>query len=128
MNRQELLDVLADLQHDLGKYIRLPISMLPRDASPAELREALATALLRTRQSPRGTRSARAIWQEFETEAGADARAYPSYTALEAAVERALAWEMTAAREAAVIDRAALESDLAAVSSAIRKLIEEVGP
>lgn len=38
----ETMDALLDLSHDLGKYLRLPLALLPVDAGPAEVREALA--------------------------------------------------------------------------------------
>jgi hypothetical protein len=35
--KEELLEALSDLKHDLGKYIKLPVTMLPREADPSEV-------------------------------------------------------------------------------------------
>lgn len=125
IEREDLLDALLDLDHDLGKHIRLPVSMLPADASQLELREALATALLRTRRGPRGTSGARGIWREFEREAGGALAGLEGAESLRAALEKALAWE-DALKKDERIDRGALERDLAEVRERIRDLIEEV--
>jgi len=43
---EAILEQLDDLQHDLGKYIVLPVTLLPRDADQDELRGAIHTALM----------------------------------------------------------------------------------
>jgi hypothetical protein len=123
--REDLLDLLSDLQHDLGKYVRLPLAMLPRDAGTAELRAALEEALLRTRRSPSGVRSAEALWESFCAEAGERLSAFAAMPALAAAVERALGWRAALADDGP-LDRAALEADLEGVGRAIRALLVEV--
>ncbi|MFO8071015.1 MAG: hypothetical protein R6V85_03985 [Polyangia bacterium] len=125
IGREDLLDALLDLDHDLGKHIRLPVSMLPASASPVELREALATALLRTRRGPRGTSGAREIWREFEREAGGALAGLRGAENLTAALAAALSWE-DVLEGGARIDRDALERDLTEVREKIRDLIEEV--
>ena len=47
----DMLDALYDLKHDLGKYIRMPVAMLPADAPVQELREALHAAIFATRNT-----------------------------------------------------------------------------
>ena len=118
------LDALMDLSHDLGKYLRLPLAMLPEDASPAEICVALETALLRTRVGPQGVRAAREIWLEIRAELAEPLAGNTGFEALESAVERALAWER--ALGGGGIDRAALSADFEDVTLCIRALIEEV--
>ncbi len=118
MSREDLLDALDELQHDLGKYLRLPLAMLPRDAGPELVREAAQTALLRTRRGAGGVTSAEDIWRAFVDEVGA---ALPLNT-LEPVVARALAWRGRLDE----LDREALEADLGAVSGAIRALMESL--
>jgi hypothetical protein len=123
--REELEDLLLDLQHDLGKYIRLPLSFLPAEAATDEVRAALCTALVETRRSPRGVRSARAIWDAFAGEAREHLTSSPAYAALVQTVERALAWERALGGDDD-IDRPRLERELGAVTPAIRAVIEEL--
>lgn len=125
MPAEALQETLFDLKHDLGKYLVLPLAMLPRDAAAADVREALARALLQTRKDRAGTHSARSVWQRFERELEPALSASPAYAALRAAVERALAWEARLASPAA-LERAAIEADLREVQRAIAALIAEV--
>jgi hypothetical protein len=122
MEREDLIDELLDLQHDLGKYILMPLSFLPSQASDDEVHAALRRALFETHKGPRGIRSARQIWTHFEANLGAELDERSSFAPLCAAVERALAWE----RAEPPIDREAARADLAAVMPAIRDLIDEV--
>lgn len=121
LSRDDLVDALLDLKHDLGKYIRLPVVMLPVDATAGELRGAVKEAIERTRKGPAGVRSARQIWQGFLDEAGDALADSPALGRLTAAVERALALSGEAQ-----LERAAVEAELAAVGEGIRQLIEEV--
>lgn len=131
MPDESLADALADLAHDLGKAVRRPLAWLPADASDADVRQAAEEALLATRRKGSERISAQALWDAFLAEVeppqvGTGGPAVgPAWAAMVAAVERALAW---AARldPPEPLDRAALEADLAAVTPAIRALIEEV--
>ena len=69
MDKEELLDILLDLKHDLGKYLRLPLALLPADASPKEVREALKTGLFSTRKSGVKTTSAQELFDETKDKA-----------------------------------------------------------
>ena len=60
-----LVDLLADLQHDLGKYLRLPLAWLPADAGDDDVREAAREALLATRCAGGRAHAAADIWQAF---------------------------------------------------------------
>ena len=89
-NSAELLDLLLDLKHDLGKYLQLPVAMLPPDAGPQALREALEDALSRTRRRGDRVQGAAEIWENFRCELAPWGDA-PWYGRIEGAVEAALA-------------------------------------
>jgi len=120
-----LLDALYDLQHDLGKHLRMPLAFLPVDAPPDQVREALQRALSNTRSSSAGTLSAREIWRRFVDGLSAEERTVPPFNKLRQAVERALAWEERL-QGARPLDRAAAQRDLDAVGGAIRAFIDTV--
>jgi len=124
-NANDLQDLLMDLQHDLGKYIRMPLSFLPADAPDEDVRAALAKALLQTRVSGNTTQTARQLWEAFVVESAGALTRLTSYAALEAAVERVLKWEATV-HAGARVDRKAAEKDLAAVGVGIRALLQEL--
>lgn len=125
MNTNDLLDALSDLQHDLGKYVAMPVTMLPADASDMDLREALRLALLETRRSPAGVRSAASLWAAFRAEVGDALAARPGWAVLDAAVARGLAWEEHLSGNSP-LDRGAVTEDLRAVSEAIRGLTKQL--
>jgi hypothetical protein len=125
MTADATLDLLLDLKHDLGKYLLLPIGLLPKDADDDALREALRRALRQTRTSGGQAKSARELWQGFVAELGGELAHSAALAELSAAVERALGWER-ALEQAAPLARAPLERDLAAVRAAIAALIAEV--
>ena len=121
----DAMDALMDLSHDLGKYLRLPLAMLPDGAGPAEVKGAVETALLRTRVGPTGIRAAREIWDGLRAEIAGPLAGSPGFQDLEDAVERALGWERTL-DGGGEIDRAAVTADFEAVAERIRALIGEV--
>jgi hypothetical protein len=122
--RDDLLDALADLQHDLGKHAPLPLRMLPADADDRAVRAAARDALRRTRRGPNGVTDAATLWDDFRVEVG-PLPAGPAADALREAVARALAWDARLDAPAP-LDRAALTADLAALSPAIRALMDAV--
>lgn len=64
-DREALLELIARLKHDLGKYIAFQIRWV-EDSDPfAERRRALEADLLETRRGPSGTVDAFEVWQEF---------------------------------------------------------------
>ena len=65
---EDAVDILLDLKHDLGKYLLLPLRMLPADASDEAFREALRRALFETRKQGTTVRSGADIWEEFRRE------------------------------------------------------------
>ncbi len=115
----ELAEHLLDLQHDLGKYLRLPLDLLPATATPDQVREAVRTALHATRRGAGRAVGARALWQAFLDAASDDWRDLSGAEALQQAVERALAWE-AAVEAGEMLDRARVHADFAAVGAAIR--------
>lgn len=50
------------VRHDLGKYVHLEARWLGEDANEGELREALASDLLRTRRDPSGDQRCDEVW------------------------------------------------------------------
>lgn len=123
--KEEWLDCLWELEHDLGKYLNLPVTWLPEDAAPREVEEAVRAALFETRSSPRGVRSAREIWDGFARECEELLKTASRGEALVRAVDKALAWQDKL--QAAPAHRDAVTADFAGVAEAIRALIEEVG-
>ncbi|MGK0357920.1 MAG: hypothetical protein ACI9U2_000203 [Bradymonadia bacterium] len=123
MQRMDLEDALAELVHDLGKYLRLPLAWLPADASADDVRAAAEQALLATRRAGAETIAAASIWAAFTEEVGDSLTQYPGWTTLTQAVEGAFAW---ADRLDGPIDRAAVTADMSAVSPAIRSLLQAV--
>lgn len=119
--REHLLDLLSDLKHDLGKYIRLPFMMLPPGADWHETRTALHHALLQTRSGPAGHVPAREIWAGFLRDAEAQVGNLAAFGELEAAVGKALSWERELDGDGP-LSRDAIEKDLGAVQDAIQKL------
>lgn len=114
-----LADLLMDLAHDLGKYIRMPLAFLPRDAPAHEVHAALRKALLETRPGPR---SARQVWAGFLAEAGVLPDT-PAFHAMRDAVEHALRWEAVARAANTELDRTEVEADLNAVHKAVRNAL-----
>lgn len=125
-NRDDLLDLLADLQHNLGKYIRLPLSMIEEGASEEQYRTALKSALLQTRKGPSGVLTARQLWEEFVEEAAPQLRDMAEFKALVTAVKHALNWEIYIDPGSPPMPVSDIQDDLAAVSDAIRHLLEGV--
>ncbi len=118
MTADDLIDAVVDLQHDLGKYLRLPISMLPVDATPEAVRAAASEALLQTRRGPSGVTPAAEIWAAFVEEVAGALDQRPEFRRLSCAVAQALAH--TGATDSA--DPEELRADLGAVGPAIRAL------
>ncbi len=125
MDADKLLDLLLDLDHDLGKYIVMPLNYLPPDAAQHQLRAALGNALLLTRQTVQGVKTAREIWAAFCAETAGCFENVIVFRLLEEAVAGALAWESTINDLGYPLDRVMIENDLRKVPFAIRGLIEE---
>jgi hypothetical protein len=134
MGSDATLDLLLDLKHDLGKYLLLPLTLLPRTADEPAVRAALQRALLQTRTRSRassdaagehaGYLSAREVWAGFCSELARAGLGDAALAPLQQVVERALGWEHALADRSA-IDRDALERDFRAVQVAIAQLIAE---
>jgi hypothetical protein len=126
VNKDELLEALYDLKHDLGKYIRLPVAMLPVNVEIDEVISAAKMAIERTRRGPGGDISAAALWERFVSEWHEVAEAFNTYQPLGQAVSRAVSWSARVEHRKESWEREALERDLSAVGEAIQSLIEEV--
>jgi hypothetical protein len=124
--REALLELLLTLQHDLGKYLRMPLSMLPKDASDDALRRALERALLRTRTGPTGVQGAAQIFADFEAELGGRLDESAGLQALRGRLQAALRWRALLDEPSRALDRRSIMADLDAVKGAIDALIAEV--
>ncbi len=62
---KSFLEVAAAARHDLGKYMVFQLRWVGRDGQLDDVREALQSDLLRTRDGPKGTVNAAAIWVEL---------------------------------------------------------------
>jgi hypothetical protein len=62
---KSFLEVAAAARHDLGKYMIFQLRWVGREGALADVREALESDLLRTRDGPGGTASAATIWMEL---------------------------------------------------------------
>jgi hypothetical protein len=124
--REELIEVLLDLKHDLGKYIKLPVVMLPKDASSDVLAAQVVRAVQETRKSARGTLSARDLFAAFDEIWQPYLEASPAYERLRRAINDAE--HLSALAKTAPLDltRAEVEPRLCAVSDAIVALLREV--
>jgi len=91
-----------------------------------DVRRELKKALYSTQRGSSGTRSARQLWEEFLEEDAGRLAVLAGWAGLVAVVEQAFSWDAALAPGAPQIDRAAATRDLAAVSVAIKGLIEEM--
>lgn len=130
MTKEDILELLFDLKHDLGKYIRLPLAMLPSQADDTQVRRAVVQALRETRVSAHRVQSAAQIWQDFLTQIGeADGLKHGyAFFRLEKAVHNALKWERAIfdSSASAPLDRRVVQEDLNGVDQAIIDLIDEI--
>jgi hypothetical protein len=88
--KDELIDILLDLKHDLGKYLFLHLSHLTVDSPPDMVKDALKTALFETRKVGGRVQTAREIWDRYRSEIDALDYAFSSYELLRAAIAEAL--------------------------------------
>jgi hypothetical protein len=124
--REALEESLYDLKHDLGKYVRLPVSMLPKDASWDEVAAQTAQAVLRTRTGPSGTVSAVMLMERFHAEWGATLADQPAYREVQAAVASVCALPDQVQKPDPNLTREKVEAVLAEVSQTIQRLMDEV--
>ncbi len=122
LSPDDIVDVLDDLQHDLGKYLRLPLAFLPEDASQDALREAAVRALFETRRAGDRVEDAASIWGRFCDEVDGALDTLPTFHALVTRVEHAFAWSHMLREDEGPIDRLRIVADFSAVGQAIRDL------
>lgn len=122
VDRLDLEDALAELAHDLGKYLRLPLAWLPADAAPADVRAAAEKALFATLRSGGTQTSAAELWTRFLAEVDDHLAGFAHWPPLVDTVRTALGW----GDRLDAIDRAAITRDVSAVAPAIRALLDEV--
>jgi len=131
---QALNELIADLAHDLGKYLTLGLRFLPADAMDAEeeLVAAVREGLLGTRRSGDEVLTARQVWTGWlaeldRTDPSGRLRGGAAFAELERTVERALAWGEPRLDDARIREAAQqVRVDLLAVPAAIRTLAREL--
>lgn len=104
MDREELLETLDELQHDLGKHLLMPVALLPQTASHVDLRDAV----------DRGLRQV-AAWRAFGQGSGRSLAGDQAFAVVDARVAAAAQWGV-----AEHLDRSRVQADFAAVGEAIR--------
>jgi hypothetical protein len=62
---KSFLEAATAARHDLGKYMIFQLRWVGREGPLDDVREALESDLLRTRDGPGGTATAAAIWEEL---------------------------------------------------------------
>ena len=124
--KEELLEALYDLKHDLGKYIKLPVLMLKKEASAVELSAEVIRAVEQTRKGPKGVLSAQMLLSNFEDEWGTYVEGEATYARLTSAVDDAGALAMRAKTAPESLTRGEVESVLFSVADAIEALLREV--
>jgi hypothetical protein len=122
LSPDDVVDILDDLQHDLGKYLYLPLAFLPAGAPDAAVREAARRGLLETRRAGAKIDDAASIWRTFHEEVGCALDEIGLFQALVLRVESAFEWTDRLREETVPIDRLRLEADFSAVGRAIRNL------
>ena len=123
-DRRQLVELLQDLQHDLGKYLRMPLAFLPEGASEGDVVAAIRKGLFETRRSGDGVVTASELWERFLEQAKNDLEGEAAFDTLTHTVERALAWEALVKGEAVEVDRERARKDFDAVGAAIRDAIQ----
>ena len=81
-------ELLEDLAHDLGRHVRLPLTLLPDGAAATDVREALRRAVFRTRTASGGAQGAAELLAVHVAATPAEQR--PTLAGLRAAVARAV--------------------------------------
>jgi hypothetical protein len=124
--KEDLLEALSDLKHDLGKYIKLPVTMLPGDADSAEVARQVKQAIQRTRRGPEGDRPAADIFGAFTAEWDEVIRAFRGYRTLCRALARAISWSTRVDEGPQTWSRKDVEADLKMVGETIQALMQEI--
>lgn len=121
MGGMSLHEAAERARHDLGKYVCLQTRWLEEGAPDAELREALAADLLRTRRGPEGEETAAQLWARLRVPlAGAEIDEIDALmAALAARAARLDALDSADLRETAALSRR--------VAEALRDLCRRVG-
>ena len=123
---EALEESLYDLQHDLGKYVRLPVSMLPKDAPWETVVEQAIAAVERTRKGPSGVVSAKMLLDRFAADWEEKLASVSLYQSVKSAVAETAVLVGRIREGDSSPDRAEVEAVLGAVSEAIGRLMDEV--
>jgi hypothetical protein len=124
--KEALLESLYDLKHDLGKYIKMPVAMLPKDASWDEVTAQVRKAVHKTRKGQSGEISAATLFQRFVDEWEQHLASNKAYQQVALSVEAAIELNDRVEQCEPGLTRAEIEQVLGAVSIAISSLMDEV--
>ena len=124
--REALVETLDELKHDLGKYIKLPVAMLPKDAPKEALAEQIIIAVEETRRGPTGVLTAQMLYDRFSKEWGGILKGISSYERLKEALGRAYALVPIAKTSPNSLSRDDVEARLFVISELIAELMMEV--
>lgn len=102
--REALAERVADLRHDLGKYICFETRFLGPDATDEALRAALRADLLATRRRGAEVETAAALWARLRP---AELHGDPDVVAIDDAIRALAVLDLRA--EAPALDRAGLD-------------------
>ncbi|MEL6348992.1 MAG: hypothetical protein AAFV53_38160 [Myxococcota bacterium] len=115
---EALVEALADLRHDLGKYVTFEVRFVGRDVDDESLRRALIADITRTRQRGAHQESAWQLWARMRPGViGDDA----DVTEIDAAMVRLKAIDLATA-DRAQLDQAADEA--VRIAGACRSLLQ----
>ncbi len=126
--RETILNLLRDLNHDLGKYLTLALRFLPSDAGDSELSDTVADSLHRTRNHQDRHESAESIWHRYRAELDPHIKTpyFPEQTwnDLAAAMSKVLSWGKRLPVTCA--QRPEIHDDFFRVPALIKQLIKEL--
>lgn len=112
---EDLVEDLADLRHDLGKYITFGVRFLGPDPAAGDLRAALEADLHRTARRPSGDEAAWEVWARLRPR-GLDSD--PDVRRIDAGVQRLASADLSGDAESL----AAVAAEARAVAAATRSL------
>ncbi len=119
-----IVDLLYDLKHDLGKYIVLPVAMLPASSDSSAVKKALYNALYKTRVKGDESVSALQIWNGYKYKIKKQLSC-ELWSLLNGAVDKVLALDMVVSSES-FVHRDTVLKELTGLSDTIFIIIKRV--
>ena len=113
---EDLSDALADVRHDLGKYITFEVRFIGLDADTAALRQALRADLLQTDKRGARVEAAWSVWDRLRPEELDDD---PDVLAIDVAIAGLRALEIDTLEREGLLSAAAVARDIQARCAAL---------